>query len=96
MNDNSYHNTTGETGDTLAGYERKAMSQEDTVLRLVTDSQDGMTPSDVHKCMEDGTLLTSVRRCLSNLTRRGLLRKTDELQMGVHGRLEHVWCASDN
>lgn len=91
----SFHNTTNLVGQHLARAESKAQTQEDVVLAVFDASRSGMlTPEDVLPHMPQGTPLTSVRRAISNLTERGLLRKTSQMREGKYGATIHYWSRS--
>lgn len=52
-------------------------------------------PSQVHKLYEQGTgsntPLTSIRRAITNLCKRGKLYMTDVQSPGIYGKPEYVW-----
>jgi hypothetical protein len=81
------------TGDTLLQFEKKAANQDDLVLAFFQRHRRkrGWTPSEVHSAGAYTCTLTSTRRAISNLTRDGLLRKTEDKRIGPFGRPEHVW-----
>ena len=41
--------------------------------------------------MAEGSLLTSVRRSITNLTKVGRLKKTGVKKTSIYGRPEYVW-----
>ncbi len=98
MTGHAYHNTTNVSGDQLARYQDKALSQDQRLLayfELVYNSGGGyllLTPS-VAKALVFGDKIpiTSVRRALSNLTREGDLVKTGKRAKGPYGRPEFCW-----
>lgn len=88
----SYHNTTGERGDDLARYETKASTQEDRILEYFRRNwHTSISPSRVQRYVMPGAPLTSVRRAITNLAKRGRLVKTDRKVDGPYGRPEHCW-----
>lgn len=87
---NDYYNTVGETGATLKEYRKKAQGQNDMVLKAMKELGKA-SPSQLMKYFPPSTPITSVRRSLSNLTREGYLRMTEQTAKGLFGRLEHVW-----
>ena len=90
----SFHNTTKLSGQPLADAETHCRNQEERILYLFRVYDTPMTPSEVFKKWQlvwPVIPLTSVRRGLSNLTKRGELEMTDELVTGVYGALEHYW-----
>ena len=38
-----------------------------------------------------GTLITSVRRSITDLTKEGYLEKTSEQRKGLYGKKEYIW-----
>jgi predicted ArsR family transcriptional regulator len=89
----SYHNTTHETGKTLAEYEGKAKTQEERILEYFRNNwHTEMSPSQVQNCLGmHGTPITSIRRAITNLTTDGKLVKTDKKVKGIYGRAEFTW-----
>ena len=83
-----YYNTTNETGDNLKESHRKAESQEQKVLNYFRNNGEA-SPSTVASTLN--ILLTSVRRCITNLTSYGYLEKTTEKADGIYGRPEYIW-----
>lgn len=91
---NSYYNTNRETGETLRESRRKALSQEGRIIALYAGMPGGtaLTPEQVHrKAFTSRTPLTSVRRAMTTLTRRGLLERTTEQKVGQYGKKVHTW-----
>lgn len=95
MQARSYHNTTDLAGDELADATTAAATQEDLILTFYERNRGGLfTPSQVldHLFFAlRGAPITSVRRAISNLTRRGLLVKTETKREGRYGRAEYCW-----
>lgn len=85
-----YHNTNGLEGEELQLAMFKAVTQEQRVL-LVFRKEALLTPEDVHRHFPAGTPLTSVRRAMSNLTKRGVLRKTIIRTRGKYNAPVHYW-----
>lgn len=93
---NHHHNTTNESGTTLDRMESKAATQDEMVLALFQKHpMMNFTPSEVHAAVLPGAPQTSARRAITNLTTRGLLRKTDQKYMGPYGRPEFAWTLND-
>lgn len=89
----TYFNTTNETGEELRGA-KAAWNQQEVALFLMFRQYHALAPSEAWRLYagEDGdTPITSIRRAISNLTRRGVLVKTKNKQIGAYGRNEHVW-----
>lgn len=89
----SYHNTTGAHGDQLRIYSHNAKSQQEIILGLF-QSYVKMTPSLVHKRMEEighSAPITSIRRAITNLTKAGMLIKTEQQVRGPWKHPEYIW-----
>lgn len=94
MND-SYFNTTGETGETLKDYHVTATTQNEYVLELFK-LHNKLSPSMAWRkyLLASGkanTPLTSIRRSISTLTNQGVLEQTEEKVKGSYGRNEFFW-----
>jgi hypothetical protein len=88
----SFHNTTAIRGTELAKASAKARSQEDAVLKFFkARAGKYMTPEDAAAAVSAKAPLTSVRRCISDLTKQGLLRKTSQMKKGRYGARIHYW-----
>lgn len=91
-----YHNTTPIHGDELLQAVMAAQKQDDMVMAFF-DRGGAWTPSEVHGYLTRAgrkTLLTSVRRAISNLAKAKLLVVTGMTKMGPHGRPENIWSKS--
>jgi predicted ArsR family transcriptional regulator len=89
----SYHNTTHETGSDLDKYEASAKSQEGRILAYFKSHLPVrvlLTPTMINAKLFADVPITSVRRALSNLTKKGLLVKAGK-EKGPYGRPQHCW-----
>jgi len=88
--DHSYHNTANET-TRLNEFEVKAQKQDNEILAYF-QSTPGIhyTPPEVHFIFPNAPL-TSIRRAITNLTRKGLLVKSERKKQGSYGRNNHTW-----
>lgn len=88
----SYHNTNNLVGAELHKADQAAKGQEADILRFF-QARPGMylTPEDASAAVSARTPLTSVRRAISNLTDKGLLRKTTAMRQGKYGKPIHHW-----
>lgn len=85
----AYHDTV--PGVDLRQAEDAALRQEGRILKLYQSMGCAMTPSRVHRHVGGTSPLTSTRRAITTLERRGWLVKTDETAQGPFGRPEHAW-----
>jgi hypothetical protein len=90
---NSYHDSTRVQDDNvLASREKKARHQDELILKLFSDHpHTSFTPVDVHLRFGQCWPLTSVRRGISNLTKKGFLIVTGEKRMGLYGVENNAW-----
>ena len=70
----------------------KAKGQELLILTFfVKHKGELFTPSEVQDRLEEPSILTSIRRAMTNLTKRGFLEKTDIKRQGKFGRPNFCW-----
>lgn len=89
-----FFNTVHLMGAELTSAIAQAKRQDDAVLAIFVTAAGPMPPSQVHRlCTQAGRTWppTSVRRAITNLTKRDLLAKTDTLVRGPLGKPEHLW-----
>lgn len=68
------------------------MTQEQIILNFFKDNPGRLcTPFEVHKAVLPIAPITSVRRAISNLTKKELLEKTDIKGMGVYKVENYKW-----
>lgn len=88
----SFYNTNGESGLTLFDSIKKAEGQEEKILRFFNNNKGLYTPEDIHHKIFDATTpITSVRRAITNLTKKGQLFKTDVKKMCSFGKYSYCW-----
>ena len=88
---NHYHNTNKESGDTLRQSVLNAKTQEQKILAYFRLKQYPMSPDVVQQMVLPKCPITSIRRAMTNLTRDGHLRKSDQRTMGSFGKMVHQW-----
>jgi hypothetical protein len=100
----SYH-TNGSpsvSAQLLIDFEKRALNLDNEVLAvfqqqkaLTKNSSSKLSPGQVweilNQRLNNKCLLTSCRRAVTNLTTRGLLRKTKDARLGNFGAMEHLW-----
>lgn len=88
-----YHNTNALAGETLATAKQDAKVMQTRILETFKKYPDReFTPCQIHTIIDDyATLLTSVRRSITNLTGSGKLIKTSNIKPGIYGRPCFTW-----
>ncbi len=93
MDEGLFYNTPGYSGDRLKAAKIKALGQEYKVLNMLSDGA-AYSPSQVCSYIRElkpNTPITSIRRAMYNLTRKGLLVKTNKQIEGPYGHKEYLW-----
>jgi len=93
----SFYNTIELAGDQLTQARTQVRSQEDRILALFQRYRLSWTPADVLVYMPARTPITSVRRAMTNLTAKGLLKKiplSEKTRVGYYGKPVHSWTLS--
>lgn len=71
--------------------EIRALSQQERIHRLFLKERRPLTPEEVHRMVMSEAPITSARRAISNMTRDGILRKTEVMADGQFGVSIHKW-----
>lgn len=90
----SYFNTTRLSGDELQKAKNAAVWQEDRVMFIFKNYDSRLMPCEVSKIYDSlypPAPLTSIRRSITCLTKKGLLRKTTDLGLGKYGANNFYW-----
>lgn len=91
---NNFFNTTHET-EKLPEYQRQAATQNERVLRILTEAKTHLTPAEVWakycKYYNSKTPITSIRRSMSNLTKKEKLEMVYVKKIGLFGRPNYQW-----
>lgn len=88
-----FFNTIHISGSELAESKAQTGLQDHRVLEIYQKSRK-LTPLEAweaYSSLFPVCPLTSIRRSITVLTGRGLLRKTDEKRMGKYGKVNYVW-----
>lgn len=89
-------NTVKVTGQTKLDLKVKAKGLQDRIFLFFRNHPgQGFTPHDVQKAFKK-SLITSVRRSISNLTEAGYLIKTDMKVLEQHGVVNYKWIYNPN
>lgn len=99
----SYHNTVNEKGDTLRQYEKQTMTQDNRIACFF-ESNPGeiFCPWEIKTLLFDApdqppTPITSIRRSMSDLTKAGILEKTEHKKdAGAYGRRSYAWTLNES
>lgn len=93
----AFYNTTGETGEQLAAYRERAITQED-LLTILFEANPYLPlgPWQVESMLDGAFPITSIRRAITNLQQRGVLVKTEYKRRGQYGRPESMWQLNPN
>lgn len=89
-----FYNTIEAKPEEVHKYEITNYKQEERVLFFFQDNPGKeYTPMEVwlRVFRKEKVPLTSVRRAMSNLTKRGFLEKTEIQRMGVFGKYNYCW-----
>lgn len=89
----TYYNTNGLTGEELVNARYKAHSQSSQLYYFFVNLlREGalVTPADLHKHFPMWPI-TSIRRAITDLTKLGVLEKTNERREGEYGQLNYCW-----
>ena len=89
-----HYNTTNESGQVLKDSKKKALTQQERILRYFKTFHflKHETPDSVCKYVFNNRVpITSVRRAMTNLTDAGLLEKTNTKRPGRYGKDNYCW-----
>lgn len=90
----SYYNTNNLTGSDLKEAIIKAEKQEEAIELLYANSDRSYSPSQVLGLMNKAGKqwpITSLRRAITNLQKKGVLVKTGEMVKGMYSSPENTW-----
>ena len=88
-----FHNTTHETGQQLIKFEKQTEGQDKVILDFFKKHEAfSFTPCECQSFIQlTGVPITSIRRSISDLTKKGLLIKTNKKKIGTYGRPNYTW-----
>ena len=87
----TYYNTTEQTGEELQTSHQKTKKQDELIYECFLSSEQPLSPSMVLNNLNLNCPITSVRRAITNLTKDGLIEKTNQYVEGNYGAKEHLW-----
>lgn len=86
-----FYNTINEK-DKIGLFESKTEKQESLILNHFIATNKPQTPTDVWQRLFNCKIpLTSVRRGITNLTKKGKLKKTAQKKEGIYGMDNYLW-----
>jgi hypothetical protein len=86
-----FFNTIGEIGDELQ-HSKEVCSQQERGIADLFSIWKILSPSQTHQMYPNKSVpLTSIRRGITSLTEKGILKKTDAKTKGIYGKTEHLW-----
>lgn len=91
----SYFDTTNLQNDLRIKCEAGALTQEDGIENIFKGTRRLLSPSDVQDLYPKEVPITSIRRAMTQLTKKDILVMTDATKKGKWGRPEHLWRHSD-
>ena len=88
----SFYNTINEK-DQLSLFKAQGSRQETAILKWFTENPETeRTPFEIWQMLfEEDTPITSIRRAITNLTKKGLLRKTATQKLEQYGKNNYCW-----
>ena len=90
-----YYNTNNETGHTLSESWDATAKQDTLILSIFMRlPNENFTPNEIEEVCQQNNKdwpITSIRRAINTLTKRGNLAKTSELRKGKYGKNTHTW-----
>lgn len=90
-----FHNTIGESGDTLIKSEIKCKNQEERIVEILKEKNGiAVTPFYIHEAylkLYDAVPITSIRRAITNLTNQNRLIKTSQMKTEQYGKPNNTW-----
>ena len=89
----NFYNTINEDGDELSKSKKQSLKQEAIIYSIFDDNENrSFTPFEI---LEIGkfwnTPITSIRRAINTLTKKGFIVKTDEKRKGAYGKANYCW-----
>lgn len=88
-----YYNTNKEYGAELTRSTATALGQEEKIISYFKRHPSAqLTPFDVCNLVFNQSVpVTSVRRAMTNLADKNILKKTDAMRIGKYGKKNHTW-----
>ena len=88
----SYYNTTSQTSYHLRNAKDSAINQDERVLAFFKAFPSRIfSPWEVLDQLETTAPITSIRRSINTITKKGMLRKTNSKIDGPYGKPSYTW-----
>lgn len=87
----NYYNTTGESHQAVMDFSDQNDTQDARILSVFRANQRHAYGASDFKRIHQNMVLTSIRRALNTLERKGQIAKTGMMQMGLFGRNENLY-----
>lgn len=90
----SYYNTTNLQGEDVRQEWKTANAQEQKIVAVFKSLAFPNYPLSPFEVLEKSGLkapITSIRRAISDLTKEGILEKTNVMRMGPYGKPSYCW-----
>ena len=86
-----YHNSTNLNGRELFENIKNAANQEEIVAEIFR-KRGKLSASEVYNIYPVKSVpITSIRRAMSNLKNKGIIRKTEQKKTGIYGKPEYLY-----
>lgn len=91
-----FHNTINLDNKELTKANADALKQEEFITAIFkANINKPIAPSQIHsiyvKNFQKNVPLTSIRRAMTNMTEKGILRKTSIMVDGIYGKPQYTW-----
>lgn len=87
----TFFNTVPLPDDDLARAENQALTQEEKIMAFFKDRPGSYMPGEIQEMVLPEAPITSVRRAITVLTKKGLLEKSGFQVVGDFGVLNNCW-----
>jgi len=89
----SFYNTVNASNEELSNFNTRVLSQEEKILTFFSLCPGQcFSPSEIHRLVDmNGAPITSTRRSITDLTKKGFLIKTSKQMRGLFDVLEFKW-----
>lgn len=91
----SYFNTTPVGQEILNQCKAGSLKQEEAIEMFYKATEKQLTPSDILYLYPNNVPITSIRRAITQLTKKGILTMCESTKESEWGRPEHFWIHSN-